>query len=436
MEVKAFEALRFDGSIVGDVGKCIAPPYDVIDWDCREKLYEQSEYNIVRITKGKTCPEDNENENQYSRAGQILNKWIDGGALTKDKVNAIYAYVQDFDTGGERFERSGFVALGKLKEFGKGVQPHEKTLDGPKADRLKLMTATGAQFGQIFMLYDDPEKIADEIIKKSIDGNQLIDFTDEDNVRHRLFAIKEQSEIDAIANMMADKEPIIADGHHRYETALNYYKQSGKDNAKYRMMAFVNMRNEGLLILPTHRLVSGLDEFNIENMMGEIGENFDITKLSFANDNEKEAAKNDMFKQMKKGFDENINSLGIYAANSAFYLLTLKDASVMGSVCSDMSEAAKTLDVNILHKLILEKVLGIGDEQLAGQSHLKYIKDVGDAVEKSIRKVDTQKSQAVFFMNPTHIQQVKDIAAAGEKMPQKSTFFHPKIYTGLVVNKL
>jgi len=298
------------------------------------------------------------------------------------------------------------------------------------------MTATEAQFGQIFMLYDDPEKIADEIIKKSINENPLIDFTDEDKVRHRLFAIDNESEIEAIANMMAGKEPIIADGHHRYETALNYSRLSGKDNAKYRMMAFVNMRNEGLLILPTHRLVSGLDDFNIDKLLSETGKNFETTKISFDNDGEKESAKKEMFKQLKSAFDENENSFGIYAENNAFYILTLKDNGVMDSQCSEMSRAAKKLDVNILHKLILEKVLGIGDKQLAGQSHLKYIKDIGDAVEKSIRKVDTQKSQAVFFMNPTHIQQVKDIAAAGEKMPQKSTFFHPKIYTGLVINKL
>jgi uncharacterized protein (DUF1015 family) len=436
MEIKAFEGLRFGSNVVGDAGKCIAPPYDVIDSDGREKLYKQSDYNIVRIIKGKIFPDDSESDNQYSRAGETLDGWVGSGALVKDKEEAIYAYVQNFDAGAEHFQRSGFIALGKLKEFGEGVQPHEKTLDGPKADRLKLMQATNAQFGQIFMLYGDPEKIADEIINKSINENPLIDFVDDDKVRHRLFAIKDQSEIKAIAEMMAKKEPIIADGHHRYETALNYCKLSGNDKAKYRMMTFVNMKNEGLVILPTHRLVSGLDEFDMQTLLGKIKTNFDITKISFEGDGEKKRAKNEMFKQMKNGFDEKTNSFGIYAANGAFYEITLKDAGVMDSECGEMSDAAKKLDVNILHKLILEKVLGIGDKQLAGESNIKYIKDVGDAVEKSIGKVDTQKSQAVFFMNPTHIQQVEDIAAAGEKMPQKSTFFHPKIYTGLVINQL
>ena len=436
MEIRAFKGVRFNSNVVGDAGKCIAPPYDVIDSDGREKLYKQSEYNIVRVIKGEIFPDDSENDNQYSRAGETLSGWVGSGALVKDKEKAVYAYVQDFDTGAECFQRSGFIALGKLKEFGEGVQPHEKTLDGPKADRLKLMQATNAQFGQIFMLYSDPEKIADEIINKTIDENPLIDFVDEDKVRHRLFAIKDQGDIKAIAEMMGTKEPIIADGHHRYETALNYCKLSGSDKAKYRMMTFVNMKNEGLVILPTHRLVSGLDEFDIENLLGEIKANFDITKISFESDGEKKLAQKEMFKQMKNGFDEKTNSFGIYAASGAFHEITLKNAGVMDSECGEMSDAAKKLDVNILHKLILEKVLGIGDEQLAGESNVKYIKDVGDAVEKSIGKVDTQKSQAVFFMNPTHIQQVEDIAAAGEKMPQKSTFFHPKIYTGLVVNKL
>ena len=436
MEIKAFEGLRFDSNVVGDAGKCIAPPYDVIDSDSREKLYKQSKYNIVRIIKGEIFPDDSENDNQYSRAGEILSGWVNSGVLVRDKEEAVYAYVQDFDTGAEHFQRSGFIALGRLKEFGEGVQPHEKTLDGPKADRLKLMQATEAQFGQIFMLYSDPKKIADYIISKSINENPLIDFVDDDKVRHRLFAIKDQGEIKAIAEMMATKEPIIADGHHRYETALNYCKLSGNDKAKYRMMTFVNMKNEGLVILPTHRLVSGLDKFDIENLLDEIKANFDITKISFENDGEKKPAQKEMFRQMKEGFDENTNSFGIYAASGAFYEIALKNAGVMDSECGEMSEAAKKLDVNILHKLILEKVLGIGDKQRAGESNIKYIKDVGDAVEKSIEKVDTQESQAVFFMNPTHIRQVEDIAAAGEKMPQKSTFFHPKIYTGLVVNKL
>ena len=161
-----------------------------------------------------------------------------------------------------------------------------------------------------------------------------------------------------------------------------------------------------------------------------------LSKAYIESNGEKKLAQKEMFKQMKNGFDEKTNSFGIYAASGAFHEITLKNASVMDSECGEMSDAAKKLDVNILHKLILEKVLGIGDKQLAGESNVKYIKDVGDAVEKSIGKVDTQKSQTVFFMNPTHIQQVEDIAAAGEKMPQKSTFFHPKIYTGLVANKL
>ncbi len=436
MEIKAFRGLRFDSSVVGDLGSCISPPYDVIDMDLQQKLYDKSEYNVVRIIKGKTAATDTAGDNQYTRAAGLLESWIDQGALKPALEPALYAYVQDFGIGSNHFQRSGFAALGKLEEFGNNVQPHEKTLDGPKSDRLQLMSATEAQLGQIFMLYDDPEKIADAVMDKVSAKQSLIDFTDDSKVRHRLFGIDEQTDIEAIVKMLAAKQVIIADGHHRYETALNYYNQTQNPAAWYRMMTFVNMKNEGLIILPTHRLVANLSDFDFDKLLTELYDDFDIVAHPFVGDDDKALAMQRMFEQMKGDFEDNRNAFGVYAANKAFYVVTLKDVAAMDSVTPKISQAAKELDVNVLHKLILEKILGIGEKQLACQSNIEYIKDIGDAVDKSIEKVDTQKSQAVFFMNPTRIGQVKAIAAAGEKMPQKSTFFYPKIHTGLVINKL
>ena len=213
MEIRPFKALRFDPAVVGDVGDCIAPPYDVIDEQMQDALYQKSPWNIVRIIKGKTAPDDNETDNQYTRATASLEEFIGSGALKRDAADCIYAYVQDFKIGSQNHRRSGLIALGKLTEFGKGVQPHEKTLEGPKADRLKLMHAKAAQMGQIFMLYDDPENVAEGVINAAAASPPAIDFLDDNEVRHRLYAIDAQSDIDALVKMMADKTAVIADGH-------------------------------------------------------------------------------------------------------------------------------------------------------------------------------------------------------------------------------
>ncbi|MCF7956059.1 MAG: DUF1015 domain-containing protein [Phycisphaerae bacterium] len=436
MEIKAFKAFRFDSSVVGNASDCICPPYDVIDEKMQDDLYNKSDFNAVRIVRGKSESSDTDTDNKYTRAGAILTDWIEKGAVKQDEKDTIYAYVQNFDIGTTNCTRSGFVALGKLQPFGDGVKPHEKTLDGPKADRLKLMREKKAQFGQIFMLFDDPKKVADGIIDKAASGDCLIDFTDEDGVRHRMYAIDDPADIEAVTLMMATKDAVIADGHHRYETALNYFAETKNPAAKYRMMTFVNMHNEGLVVLPTHRLVAGLRDFDIASVIEKIGGQFDVSEYSFADDAEKDSAKKQMFTQMRSDFEQDKNSVGIYAADDKFYVAVLKDSESMNKIGPDMSGAAKGLDVNVLHMLILDKVMGIGDKELAGQSNIKYIKDIGDAIDQSIAKVDSGQSQVVFFMNPTRVDQVRDIAAANEKMPQKSTFFYPKIYTGLVINKL
>ena len=436
MDVKPFKALRFDADVVANVGDCISPPYDVIDDAYRQLLYDRSENNVVRLIKGETTVADNEHYNQYTRASKFLNEWIDSGALKQDTDEAVYAYVQNFEIDQQEFCRSGFIALGKLTEFGEGVQPHEKTLAGPKADRLNLMRATATQFGQIFMIYDDPEKTVDAVIATSAEKPALIDFADDDGVRHRLFSIDSQDDISAIQKTMSNKDAIIADGHHRYETALNYFAETKNPAAQYRMMTFVNMRNEGLIILPTHRLVSNVTDFDIDTLIDKLGDQFDITEYKFDGKADKAAARQKAFAEIKMQFDDDCNSFVIYAGTNTFYAVTLNDSQAMTAAVAGMSPAAMGLDVNVLHTLILEKHLGIGEKQLADQTNLTYIKDIGDAIVRAIEEVDSKQSQAVFFMNPTRNDQVKAIAAAGEKMPQKSTFYYPKIFTGLAINKL
>lgn len=434
MEIKAFKAYRFKAETVGNPGDCIAPPYDVIDSSMQDELYRRNQYNIVRAIKGTSEAGDTAGNNVYTRAASYLDATVKAGALKQEGNDAIYAYIQDFEIAGQSFERSGIIACGKLKAFGEGVQPHEKTLEGPKADRLNLTRATGCQLGQIFMLYDDAANVDRQIISAAMGKQAVIDTVDEHGVRHRLFVVDEPDSIEAFTAMMADKQTVIADGHHRYETALNYWKETQSDQAAYQMLTFVNMRNEGLVIQPTHRLLVDMDDFDVATVLEDLKAEFEITEFAFSSDAKRQQACRKMFEKMQENDLENI--FGLYAGTKAFYGIQLKDSKSMVELCPEMSEAGQRLDVNVLHKLILEKHLGICDAKLASQSHLVYIKDLGDAIDQSIAKVDSGENQGVFFMNSTRIEQVQAIAATGEKMPQKSTFFYPKIFSGLTVRKL
>jgi len=439
MEVKPFKAVRFNAETVGDAGSCISPPYDVISPSQQQALYEKSEYNIVRIIKGETRPSDNAEDNQYTRAAGYLNSWIKKGVLKQDSAEAIYAYVQDFQIAGANFHRCSFIALIKLVELGSkcGVLPHEQTLSKPKIDRLNLKRATGSDFGLPFLLYEDEKKIADEIIEKAAGGKSLIDFSDEQDVRHRLFAITDKKDIKAITGMMSNKSGIIADGHHRYETALAYSKESTNPAAGYRMIAFANTRSEGLVILATHRLVGNIEGFDAAELIARLKEDFEITEYKFGRQNDdKTKAKQKMLARMKTEYGRDEIAFGIYSGGSVFYIAVLKNKRAMESVSPNMSSHWRSLDVSVLHKLILEKLLGIDEKQLAAGGRLEYIKDNDNAIDESIAKVDSGQEQAAFFTNPVKMQQIENVVAAGEKMPQKSTFFYPKVYTGLTINKL
>ncbi|MCP4612911.1 MAG: DUF1015 domain-containing protein [Planctomycetes bacterium] len=436
MQIKPFKAFRFDKAVVGDPGSCIAPPYDVINDVQQEQLYNKSEHNIVRIIKGKTEPSDNGENNQYTRAAGYLNDWINQGALKEDAAETIYAYVQDFELGGIQFQRLSFIATAKLEEFGEVVRPHEQILKKPMLDRLSLKKATTAGFGLVFMLYEDEQEIADKIIEQTAATEPLIEFVDDQNVRHRLFAITSEEDIQQIAKMMSDKSCVIADGHHRYTTGLTYSKESDHPAAKYQMLAFANISHKGLIVLATHRLAGNLENFSFEKLITELEENFELTELNFDSPESKKDARQKMLEQMKAGFDEDKNAFGIYGSNNAFYVAVLRDKQAMDPVVPDMSSAWRTLDVSILHKLILEKILGIDEERLAKGENLQYVKDTPNAIDESISQVDAGKKQAAFFMNPVKMQQLKQVTEAGERMPQKSTYFYPKIFTGLTIQKM
>jgi len=436
MKIKAFQGFRYNPDVVGDPGRCIAPPYDVIDADQQQRLYDQTEYNIVRVSKGKTFTADNESDNVYTRANVFLRDFLRRGALQQDQKDTLYVYAQDFTIGDTSYRRTGFIALGELQDYGGAVKPHEQTLAGPKADRLNLTRATKTQIGQIFMLYNDPAQTIDALLEQACRGRELLRHVDEDQVTHRLFALTDPAQIKTIQNIIADKDVFIADGHHRYETAVNYYHETGNPAAAWQMMAFINMHNEGLIVLPTHRLIHDLPDFDPDHLLDNLKIFFDVACLSYGDMVEKSEKCQMMQDALALEFETGQHAFGLHCNNGAFYVATLRDLAPMETIAPAYGPAWRQLDVAILHKLILENMLGIDEEALTKESYIEYIKDFVDATARAIDKIDAGQAQALFFINPTRVAEVEAVVAEGEKMPQKSTFFFPKIFSGLVVNVL
>lgn len=441
VRVEPFKAYRFKESIVGDISKVVSPPYDIIKGKKVDEYQSLSEFNISWIIKNKPQESDTESNNQYTRANEILRKWITDEVLIPDEKESFYVYGQNFKVNGKDLFRFGFIGLIELQQFAKdvlsmegfaGVLQHEETLPKDIQDRLNLSRNCMAQFGLIFVIYPDHEGDVDKVLEANMKKDPDIDITDGEGIRHRIWKIDDEIDTQKITHVMKDKYVIIADGHHRYKTALALSKENPElDSAKYRMLAFVNMSNPGLVILPTHRLIHNLEEFSKEKLLEHLENYFDIDIY----DN-----KEMMFSNMDKKFNEERHAFGLFMDNGKFYALTLKDAGIMDELLPDKSKDLRKLDVAILHSLILDKMLGIDKKKLAegtvtGGGYVSYIKGIGDAVDESIKSVKGS-SQAVFFMNPTRIDEVEAVSKNFEVMPQKSTFFYPKVYTGFTINIL
>ena len=436
MKIKPFKAYRYDANVVGNAGACISPPYDVIDPTLQDRLYEKSPHNIVRIIQGKTSTQDSDTDNVYSRAGACLEDWIESGALKQDERERIYAYIQNFEIAGVAQQRSSFIGLMELEPFGGAVKPHEEILQKPMEDRLKLKRATGARFGLIFLLYDDPERIAEQVMDKAQNQPPLLDFADEQAVRHRLYAIDDPGDQEAITTMMGQRSGVIADGHHRYTTGLALQQESSLPGAKYQMAAFANIRQEGVIVLATHRLVHGLADFTEASLVENISSDFAVHALAFSDTAEKTQAKSDMLAGLHQAFEQDQCALGIYGGGSRFYLALLRDRARMQTLAPGMSVAWQGLDVAVLHKAVLEAHLGLDETKLSGGQFVTYVKDTPTAIDDSIAQVDDGRQQVAFFINPIKMEQLFAVTETGERMPQKSTYFYPKMYTGLTIQKL
>ncbi len=423
--IKPFRGMRFDTEKAGELKTLCCPPYDIISEEERKEFIKQNEYNVIRLELPK------EGEDVYARAGEVLDMWRAKGVLIHEDKPAIYIYEMEFNAYNKRRSVKGMIARVKVEEFSKGViLPHEFTLSKAKTDRFNLMKATNCNFSQIYALYMDSEHTTLKTIDEQSDFDAQYEFTDDDNITHRLWVCTDEAVIAKLIKDFADRKLYIADGHHRYETAVNYRnwcRENGiskeGDPQDYQMIYLVDMEHPGLIVFPTHRMVRDLESFDKNKVLKSCEEYFDIEKYTSVGN---------MNTVLTKQYKEGKKAFAFYCGKGEWYLLTLKDLAVMDSVLPELSPASRQLDVSVLHSLVLEKTMGIDKENMANQINLTYTK----FFEEAIMKVDKGEFQCSFILNPTRVTEIRDVAAAGEKMPQKSTYFYPKMITGMVMNDI
>ena len=423
-EIKGYKGLRFNCEKAGKIEELVCPPYDIISDQQREEYIKTNPHNIIRLELPK-------GDDKYNKAAEILKDWLEKGILVKEDKPAIYIYEEEFTAYGERKAIKGIICRVKLEEFSKGIiLPHEFTLSKAKEDRLNLMKATNCNFSQIYSLYMDGGKNTLGKIDSLSKSEPDIQLQDNDNVTHRMWIIKDEKAIADICSDFTDRKLYIADGHHRYETALNYrnyLREQGLakegDACDYQMMMLVDMEHPGLVVFPTHRLVRNLDSFNAERVIDSCKEYFDVTEHSDIDTIESTLM--ELYNQGKKAY-------AFYCGGSSYKLLVLKDNNIIKKLLPNASTATQQLDVTILHTLILEKIFGIDAENMAKQINLTYTK----IFDEAISSVQQGNSQCAFILNPTRVSEIREVASNGEKMPQKSTYFYPKMITGLVMNQL
>lgn len=421
-----FQALRYNTDKISDLSKVMTPPYDIITPKQQREFYDISPYNVIRLEYGMEFSDDTPDNNRYTRAKQDLDKMMQEQILMQEDEPAIYIYEQIFSMpDGSKKSCKGIFSLVQLEEFDKKiVLPHEETLSKAKTDRFNLMKATNCNFSQIYCLYLDQKRTVNQILEEKMKQMANISFTAQDGIRQNLWIIKDRDTIALLEKSFADKQLFIADGHHRYETALNYRNYLRESGAaadglyNYVMMLLVDMEDDGLVVFPTHRMVKDFLGFDEKALLQSVEKYFTVSKI-------------DDLSLIETALQNEQKAFSLYTGKDYFYLLVLRDYDAMRNRLPDKSPAYQGLDVSILHTLILEENFGIDPENMADQKNLVYTRDVSEAIED----VRNGKFQCSFILNATKVSEIKDISLANEKMPQKSTYFYPKVITGLVMNK-
>jgi uncharacterized protein (DUF1015 family) len=464
-QVYPFPAYRYNPSRVS-FDRVLTQPYDKISPPAQEKYYAADPHNLIAVEKGRVFPDDGPQHNVYARAAEALESWIRENVVVKDAAPSFYAYTQEYTVPGtaERHTRRGFIGAGKLEEYSAGVVfRHEHTLSGPKADRLELLRHTRTHTGQLFMLYSDEQRRVDAILAEAeAAAAPATELRDEYGVVHRLWVVSDPAKVAAIQEAMAGQELVIADGHHRYETALTYRNErrnerrsepqaadkgnppaSGEnqssalpEGAPYEraMMTFVNTRSEGLTILPTHRVVANLPDFSWTSMRRYLEPWFAAEAFAFDDEDSKAEARGKFLRRLVEARD--LRAIGVYpvaeSGKRAFYILTLRAGADLSLLLPNVSPLQRELDVVLLHEGILEPALGITPQAVTAEKNLTYEREAPAALDA----VDRGAAQVAFLLNACGVEQVVHIATSGEVMPQKSTDFYPKLLSGMTMYRV
>jgi uncharacterized protein (DUF1015 family) len=417
--IEPLRALRYDPSRTDGLQDVVAPPYDVIDAGQRSALVARSPYNVVQVD----LPQAQAGGDPYAAAAELLERWCAEGVIVQDDTPALWPLAQDY-TGpdGRRRTRHGFLARVRVEDYGAGrIRPHERTHPGPREDRLRLTRATRANLSPIFSLFSDPSGAAWSALAPTVTGKQpWAETTDEDGTVNRLWRVDDTSAIEAVQDALRDAELLIADGHHRYETARVYAEEVGGEGPhRYVLMCLVALEDPGLTVFPTHRLVRDLRPDQIEALAETLRRDFEIEALD-----DLEALAPEAGESVRIGY--------IDSHSQQPFMLTLKDPGIADAALREHAEAYRRLDTAVLEALILKGALSMTDEDIDHLSGLGYARDFDQALEL----IQSAQYDAAFFMAPTPVTRVQDVAAAGESMPPKSTYFFPKVPTGLLLHLL
>jgi uncharacterized protein (DUF1015 family) len=440
--VLPFAAWRYNTSKAGPLEKLVTQPYDKISPEMQRAYLESSPYNYAHLIKGESRGTDTASENVYTRAAQWLQQWREAGVLTHSGRPAFYAYYQQFTlpgapSGSPTMVRKAFIGMGKLEPYDGGIIfRHEKTHAAAKADRLELLRKTRAHLESIFLLYSDPERRIEAILDCEAKHTPAAQVTDEYGVVHSLWEVADPLLVKSLTDAMAEKNLIIADGHHRYDTAMTFERECrathpGEDaDCSLVLMTFVNMDGDGLVILPTHRVISGVDGWSAQRFLEASSKYFTVSRFPFSDETSRQRALEQMQAAMNAARTTAIGAL--FQNDSAFYCLTQRADVDWPKLLPDLTEAERSLDVTILHRIALGLCLGLDEAAVAREKHLDYVRHF----EEGVASVIKGSAQGCFFLNPAKITQVRDIAFSGRVLPQKSTDFYPKLLSGLVLYPL
>jgi uncharacterized protein (DUF1015 family) len=434
--IEPLRGIRYDLGHVGSLSDVIAPPYDVISPEFQSELYKKHPANVIRLILNREEPGDDESKNRYTRAARFLKNWQSEGVLQRDRDPAIYVYHQVFDYGGRTFTRRGFMGRTRLERFGEGrIYPHEETHASAKADRLKLTNACRANLSQIFGIYPDSSNQVQSILEDAVAGQTTLEAVDHLGVVHRMWLVTDTRVTSAVTAAMADKPIFIADGHHRYETACNYRDQLASQGslaadhpANYVLMMCIGMNDPGLIVFPTHRLFRGLPNRTAEELIAKIGPCFEIEPAGTGPQMAKE-----IWQSIER--EGNQGTIGFYTGPDKKWTVARISAAGrarMAEVASDRSADWQGLGVSILHRLIIENLLDA--KQLPKAHYVHLVDEVVDGLTQGDPEGGTFPLAALVM--PATVGHVKSISEHWERMPAKSTYFYPKLLSGLVINPL